>query len=283
MNMMIPCGQNFPPLEDSFPRQWRYLPPISAPGWVQMGIDHWLLEQHRQGHPPSLRFYTWSPAAISLGYHQRSWPDHWQQLTWQGQALDLVRRPTGGRAVLHQGDLTYALVFSGLRGERHQIYAYLGEFLRQGMATLGIRLSYGQRHRGPIHQPSCFATATGADWVLENGDKLIGSAQVWRQGSVLQHGSIRLDPNPRLELEVFGAETWKAPKIRLPTPAELIPTLEQAAQTWFQVECFTQPLNAAEWQQILTVADQFAVTSGGSEAASRTADWAIAANWNPEG
>ena len=67
-----------------------------------MAIDRWLLQQHRAGKMPStLRFYTWSPAAISLGYHQRDYPSFWEQLTWKGQPLDMVRRPTGGRAVLH--------------------------------------------------------------------------------------------------------------------------------------------------------------------------------------
>ncbi len=76
-----------------------------------MAIDAWLLEQHDLGkHPPTLRFYTWEPAAISLGYHQRRWPQYWQGLTGQGQPLDMVRRPSGGRAVLHQGDLTYAVI-----------------------------------------------------------------------------------------------------------------------------------------------------------------------------
>ncbi|HEY9649888.1 MAG TPA: lipoate--protein ligase family protein, partial [Coleofasciculaceae cyanobacterium] len=79
-----------------------------------MAIDQWLLEQHRIGnHPPVVRFYTWASPTISLGYHQRRWPVFWQQLTWQGIPLDLVRRPTGGRAVLHQGDLTYMVVTSG--------------------------------------------------------------------------------------------------------------------------------------------------------------------------
>ncbi|HSM82971.1 MAG TPA: lipoate--protein ligase family protein, partial [Nodosilinea sp.] len=92
------------------PTPWRLIPPIAAPGAVQMAIDTWLLDQHqRHGHPPTLRFYTWSPAAISLGVSQRQQiPEHWRGLRWQGQPVDLVQRPTGGRGVLHQGDLTYS-------------------------------------------------------------------------------------------------------------------------------------------------------------------------------
>ena len=55
---------------------WRLIPLLSASGSVQMAIDQWLLEQHLAGkHPPTLRFYTWQPTAISLGYHQRRWPE----------------------------------------------------------------------------------------------------------------------------------------------------------------------------------------------------------------
>ncbi len=109
-----------------------------------MAIDHWLLEQHKLGLlPPTLRFYTWSAPAISLGYHQSNWPEYWQQLTWQGVPLELVRRPTGGRAVLHQGDLTYAVVTSGVCGSRVQVYQELCEFLIQGWRSLGVELHYG--------------------------------------------------------------------------------------------------------------------------------------------
>jgi lipoate---protein ligase len=275
---------------------WRYLPLLDAPGPLQMAIDHWLLEQHRQGHlPPTLRFYTWSPAAISLGYHQRHWPADWDQFIWQGKPMDLVRRPTGGRAVLHQGDLTYAVIAS-VPGQRQQTYAYLCEFLRQGWRSLGWQLNYGQAQRSYIHQPNCFATATAADLVLNNGDKLIGSAQVWRQGAVLQHGSIRLQPDLDLFAQVFDASSDRAAiapslqqlaplatdeQILLPNQSTLIAALEQAAREWFQIELIPQPLSAQEWQQVLSLADQFVVTSGliagvTDGAASRTTDRAIA-------
>ena len=142
-----------------------------------MAIDRWLLNQHRLGfHPSALRFYTWSPPAISLGYHQRNWSDHWSELTWRGQTINLVRRPTGGRAVLHQGDLTYAIITSGLTGNRTEAYKTLCQFLIEGWRSLGVSLFYGEAGRGYIHNPDCFNTATAADLVTVNGSKLIGSA-----------------------------------------------------------------------------------------------------------
>jgi lipoate---protein ligase len=236
--------------------KWRLIPLLEASGRVQMAIDKWLLEQHRLGlHPPALRFYTWSPAAISLGYHQRRWPEFWENLTWQNSKLDLVRRPTGGRAVLHQGDLTYAVITSGISGSRGEVYQRLCEFLIGGWRSLGVNLHYGTTGRGYIHNPNCFATATGADLLLDDGSKLIGSAQVYRDGAILQHGSMRLQPDKYLFSQVFPDAA--PPEINLhlnQLEKSLIPTVMQAlittAETCFNTELVMQPLTESEWQSI---------------------------------
>ncbi|MFB2978457.1 biotin/lipoate A/B protein ligase family protein [Microseira sp. BLCC-F43] len=235
---------------------WRLIPLLEAPGAVQMAIDRWLLEQHRLGlHPPTLRFYTWSPVAISLGYHQHKWPEFWQDLTWQGKPIELVRRPTGGRAVLHQGDLTYAIVTSGLSGSRMQVYRRLCQFLILGWRSLGVELHYGNAGRGYIRNPNCFGTATGADLVLANNAKLIGSAQLCRGNTVLQHGSMRLYPNLDLFERVFGEA--EISKIDIPLSRRqdrLIPTvidaLTASASRCFDVQLKMQPLSPDEWQAI---------------------------------
>jgi lipoate-protein ligase A len=184
---------------------WRLIPLLRASGEVQMAIDRWLLEQHQAGkHPPVLRFYTWASPTISLGYHQRRWSSSWQQLVWQEMPIQLVRRPTGGRAVLHQGDLTYMVVTSGLSSKRIEAYQAICEFLIQGWRSLGVDLHYGSAGRGYIHNPNCFGTATGADLVLADGSKLIGSAQLRRGTAILQHGSMRLEPDTKLFTQVFG-------------------------------------------------------------------------------
>jgi len=229
---------------------WRLIHLLEASGNVQMAIDKWLLEQHHLGKQPStLRFYTWSPPAISLGYHQRQYPQEWQNLTWQGKKLDLVRRPTGGRAVLHQGDLTYAVITSGLTGNRLQAYAKICEFLIQGWRSLGVELRYGTSGRGYIHNPNCFGTATGADLVLPNGAKLIGSAQMRRSGVILQHGSIRLQPDAELFAKVFGAESFTDVQFSL-SLEEIMTALIAAARDCFAMELEMQPLSQFEWKEI---------------------------------
>jgi lipoate---protein ligase len=235
-----------------FSAPWRIIPPFSADGHQQMAIDLWLLEQHRQGLiPPCLRFYTWQPATISLGYHQRQWPVAWEQLTWQGQSVPLVRRPSGGRAVLHQGELTYAVILSGLGGSRMASYQYICEFLRQGWQTLGWPLDFGHIRRPVGDNPNCFSLATSADLVLTSGYKLIGSAQLHRQGAILQHGSIRLAPDVALATQVFGPDALGTGlPSSLPDAPTVIDALTQAAQQWFGVQLLVQPFSAAEWQAI---------------------------------
>ncbi len=237
---------------------WRLIPLLQASGGVQMAIDQWLLEQHLAGKiPPTLRFYTWEPTAISLGYHQRRWPDFWQQLSFGGRAVDLVRRPSGGRAVLHQGDLTYAVVGSGFIGSRLQAYQHICQFLIEGWQEMGLDLHYGEAGRNYIHNPNCFGTATGADLVTPDGYKLIGSAQLRRSDAILQHGSMRLQPDFDLFYQVFGDQLIP---VNLPLSGvgnDLIETvvdvLKAAACRCFEIDLEVQPLSDEEWLEIRSI------------------------------
>lgn len=225
-----------------------------------MAIDTWLFDQCYRGLlPPTLRFYTWEPAAISLGRNQRHWPIHWQSLTWHEGAIDLVRRPTGGRAVLHEGDLTYAIALSHPTRDRRQAYRELCQFLIDGWQTLGVNLQFGQSQQNYTQKANCFATATKADLVLDTGFKLIGSAQAWQGQTVLQHGSMRLNPNPKLIEQVFGnrSETAPIPTTTLPgfSASEIMTQLIQAAQICFSVTFTHQPLSQQEWAAIIALQD----------------------------
>jgi lipoate---protein ligase len=241
----------------AFQGNWRLVPLLHASGRVQMAIDTWLLEQHRLGlHPPTLRFYTWNPPAISLGYHQRQYPSAWQQLTWQGQPVELVRRPSGGRAVLHQGDLTYAVVTSDFKGKRIEIYQQICQFLIEGWRSLGVELHYGQAGRGYIHHANCFGTSTGADLVFGT-TKLIGSAQLYREGYVLQHGSMRLATDAALYAQVFNEDLPPlelTPKVQNNPIPQIIDALTEAATHCFGINFIHQPLSDMEWAAILSPA-----------------------------
>ncbi|MBD2318996.1 lipoate--protein ligase family protein [Phormidium tenue] len=240
-------------------KQWQLVPYSEISGKLQMALDNSLLDLHSQDpqSPSILRFYRWTPPAISLGLHQKQYPIRWNAIA-QKHNLDIVRRPSGGRAVLHQGELTYAVITSadicgdkvgefddntfGRKRSHREIYEYISEFLIQGFAKLGINLSYGKAGRGYIHNPSCFSTATNADLVIADGRKLIGSAQVYRHNSVLQHGSISINPNYQLLRELFQAEVpivgyqelaWNTHK---DLAVEIIDVLSQSARDYFQTE-----------------------------------------------
>jgi lipoate---protein ligase len=233
---------------------WRLIPPIEASGEIQMSIDRWLLDQHILGQiPPTLRFYTWSKPTISLGYHQRHYPEHWRSLVWQDSPVDLVKRPTGGRGVLHQGDLTYALIDSGFVGRRVEVYQQICQFLLDGWRSIDIELGYGTAGTGYIHNPNCFGTATSADLVCANGYKLIGSAQLVKSGAILQHGSMRLNPDLELFKQVFD-ETITCPpsEISQLTNSTIIDALINSAQKHFQIKFEIEPLSDREWLEIKT-------------------------------
>ncbi|TYQ30234.1 lipoate--protein ligase family protein [Pseudanabaena sp. UWO310] len=227
----------------------QFIPYSETSGKLHMDLDNSLLDRHsRDPQSPSiLRFYRWAPAAISLGFHQKKYPEHWQAIA-ENHNLDIVHRPSGGRAVLHKGDLTYAVITSidinGKKRSHREIYEYICGFLIQGFAELGVPLTYGLAGRGYIHNPSCFSTATNADLVIADGRKLIGSAQVYRHNSVLQHGSIAITPDFELLKELFGAEV---PIVgcqelmqgdRQYCLQKLIEVLSQSARQYFRAEFF---------------------------------------------
>lgn len=230
---------------------WRFIPLIETSGVIQMAIDEWLLEKHRQGkHPPTLRFYTWKTATISLGYHQKNYPEYWRNLTWQGELIELVKRPSGGRAVLHQGDLTYAVITSELGGKRRESYEKICQFLIEGSRNLGINLYYGNAGRGYIHNPNCFGTATDADLVTEEGYKLIGSAQLRRDRAILQHGSMRLNPDVSLFEQVFNEKITPI-NLSVFSIDRIIEELSQAAIGCFGIKLVKEELTNEEWEEIL--------------------------------
>ena len=208
-----------------------------------MAIDRWMLQQLLAGGPPVLRLYRWSVPALSLGRHQQRWP-----APWRDEPLELVRRPSGGRAVLHAGELTYALVFTPQTRDREAVYRHCCQWLQQALAQAGEPLHFGQASPAAAAQrSSCFATATAADLVSARGAKRIGSAQLWHGPALLQHGSLLLDPPAALWQRLFQAD-----------PPELAPLPWSAAQLEQQLrraaeehlcggELLSQTLSPQEW------------------------------------
>ncbi|NJK34156.1 MAG: hypothetical protein HC919_03925 [Oscillatoriales cyanobacterium SM2_2_1] len=116
----------------------KHLPFVVAAGLWNMDCDRQMLQDSQSdAHDVlRLRFYQWQPAALSLGAHQQHYPSYWHTLATE-EGMDLVHRPTGGRAVLHDGDLTYALTCFGGTYSRRQTYQHLCQFLIHGFSQLG--------------------------------------------------------------------------------------------------------------------------------------------------
>jgi lipoyl(octanoyl) transferase len=167
----------------------------SARGAVNMAVDEALLESVQHGGPPVLRFYTWQPACLSLGRNQPA-RNLYDTDRAAAAGIDIVRRPTGGLAVLHDRELTYCLLaplepFGGPRAA----YAAINRALIEGLRAFGIAAEQATdvRTRGRLHPPTepCFQEPAAGE-VVVHGRKLVGSAQRCERGALLQHGSILL-------------------------------------------------------------------------------------------
>lgn len=178
-----------------------------ASGGRNMALDEALLEAVAGGlAPPTLRFYTFERPTLTLGYSQAlSAAD---RAACAEAGVEVARRPTGGRAVLHDRDLTYSVVQPVLTGESvGESYCRLSRAIAAAIGQLGLVAEVAKATRQPSGQErpvDCFAVSTGADLVVR-GRKLVGSAQVRRRGVMLQHGSIRLVPGRPLPHLAPGA------------------------------------------------------------------------------
>jgi lipoate-protein ligase A len=232
---------------------WRWIPPLQLDGTTQMALDGWMLNQLLAGADPMLRLYRWRRPTLSLGRHQRRLEPHWHDLYIAG-VIDLVRRPSGGRAVLHAGDLTYALAWRPDTQRRQEAYVQSCHWLQMAFSQLGLPLQFGTVAGMAAHgAPSCFASGTAADLVHANGAKRIGSAQLWRGPCLLQHGAILLSPPVELWREVFGNDPPPLPsQADSLSPDALQERLRHCAERYLcGTPLLQQPLDALEWQAVM--------------------------------
>jgi lipoate-protein ligase A len=183
--------------------RWRLVVDAPITGAANMARDRLLLDQLVAGErPPTLRFYGWDPACISLGLGQRE--EIFDLDAVRRAGLDVVRRPTGGQALLHDREVTYSVVASRLDpvvgGTLMDSYHAISEALLTGLRELGIEGEGAACEPRPASgvTPVCFASAS-AEEVLVGGRKLLASAQWRSRGAFLQHGSLLLeDRQPEL-------------------------------------------------------------------------------------
>ena len=176
-------------------------------GKENMQIDSDLLESaiKNKSDESCFRLYGWSPKCISLGRNQK---DDFLEPQY-AQRIDCVRRLTGGRALLHDDEVTYSCVMPVRaipEGENViASYKYISGILIDFFETLGIKLDYGENKKVSTRYDYCMLVSTGAD-VCYKGNKIIGSAQFRKDGYILQHGSILFNYDKELLQKLFNEE-----------------------------------------------------------------------------
>lgn len=186
-------------------------------GSLNMEIDAQMLEQAISTSEKDIlfRLYGWSPMCISLGRNQKD-----DFLTGE---IEAVRRLTGGRALLHDNEITYCCVAPADAIPNGQSvvdsYKYISGILIDFFRTLGVELDFGENKRVSTHYDYCMLLSTGAD-VCYKGQKIIGSAQCRKNGYILQHGSILFGYDKELLENLFKEEVKG-----IITVNEILPTL----------------------------------------------------------
>jgi lipoate-protein ligase A len=208
---------------------WRFLDGGWATGAHQMAVDDALLSLVGRGQsPPTLRLFGFRPACLSLSRFQT--PDQ----VSRPPGLDLVRRPTGGGAVIHRGDICYSIVLPLSHplaaGSIVDSYQRLARGLAAGLEALGLP---------PLATATALPSSQGSGWCFEviaaheltlAGRKLVGSAQARRQGALLQQGSIRLAPEPAEAAQATSLQEALGRQVNWDGLAESL--IEGCARAW---------------------------------------------------
>jgi lipoyl(octanoyl) transferase len=228
-----------------FPRAaWRLLRSPFADGPLNMAVDEAILQSLADGHgTPTLRFFGWQPPCLSLGYAQAAAEVAADRLAAHG--YDLVRRPTGGRAILHTDELTYSVIAPmnepRVMGGVLESYQQLSAGLLAGLQRLGLGVRADKKYDGSealAKGPVCFEVPSNYEITVANGAtprKLLGSAQVRKRGVVLQHGTLPLtgDLGRICDVLVFSSdEARQAARARLQERAATVAEVLGEAVTW---------------------------------------------------
>ncbi|MGM7701945.1 lipoate--protein ligase family protein [Pseudalkalibacillus sp. Hm43] len=183
--------------------QWYFIDSGACSPAYNMALDEALLEWHSKGEiKPVVRFYEWNPATLSVGYFQKVDKEINMDAVKE-HGYGFVRRPTGGRAVLHDQELTYSVIVTEEHPKMPQsvteAYRVISEGILEGFRNLGLDAYFAvprtEEEKAGLKNPRsavCFDAPSWYELVVE-GRKVAGSAQTRQKGVILQHGSILLD------------------------------------------------------------------------------------------
>ena len=214
-------------------KQWYFIHSGPCSPSFNMAMDEALLKWHSEKLiPPVIRFYEWEPATLSIGYFQQVHKDiDVDEVRRQG--LGFVRRPTGGRAVLHEHELTYSIIveedYPNMPQSVTEAYRVLSEGLLLGFRNLGLDAYFSvpdtAEKKEDLKRPKsavCFDAPSWYELVVE-GRKVAGSAQTRQKGVILQHGAILLDMDEEKLLSLFKfADEEAREKMRQKLPEKAV-------------------------------------------------------------
>lgn len=201
-------------------QKWRIIRNSTYDGYMNMAIDEAIMNAYKEKKvDPTIRFYTWKPECISIGYFQKMEEeidvDNCEKL-----GIDFVRRTTGGRAVLHDDELTYSIVVDErnplMNGGIIQTYRYISEGLAKGLKMSGIDidpLTRASKDTKSDKSAVCFNSKSHYE-ISINNKKVVGSAQTRKEGVILQHGSIVLNFNVDKLISVMKIDELKKEKLK---------------------------------------------------------------------
>ena len=235
----------------------RIISEMKLEGPLQMAIDVLLLNQaiSNGGFSVTMRFYSWEGNWLSIGRNQNNIPNHWIDLIHKKQ-LKVVRRPSGGKSVLHSGGLTYALIWDEPPRSKRESYIKANQWLIEGFSKLNLALKLGGQSGLDIPK-NCFATSTIADLIDNKGQKRIGSAQFWKKGSLLQHGEILLNPSQSLWEYIFNESPPNLIKIDFPKEKIKEALIKSLKQTWTNIDWQNTSLSEGELNQAIVISENF--------------------------
>jgi len=232
--------------------RWRLILDGPLSGAYNMALDEALASTASREEVATLRFYQWQRPTLSLGRHEPA--EELPLAECEAAGLDLVRRPTGGRAVLHHRELTYSFTApaSLLGGSKRvrEAYSVITEALARGLGLLGLAASAGDdspRLAGHM----CFGLKAGCDLEV-GGRKVVGSALRRYEGSVLQHGAIPLDLDPALHYVAFSEKGESEPAFAERLLAAVLPLSELLGRRVQPEELF-EPLTRGFEESFSTV------------------------------
>jgi lipoate-protein ligase A len=197
-------------------------------GAWNMALDRAIQVSHEAGEvPPTLRLYRWERPTVTLGHFQAA--DSVDLAYCDQHGIDVVRRFTGGRGVLHDDEVTYAIVAGISDGIPRGVaasYRLLCSGLAEAYGLLGVDAGLTALPRGDRASAACYLHATAADLSVD-ARKLSGSAQVWLGSTVMQHGSFTRSRDIERDAAVFKLQNGAGDRLRdhTATLAELLPTV----------------------------------------------------------